>query len=103
MGQRSYLVVVVGQRFPVVIANHFPLMMERVVLHIELGVPGLLIYRGKVLFPRNSRGVVCIQVHPHKAHLVDVNVYLVQTVLFLVKGRDFLILGRLCQLAVKAV
>lgn len=71
----SYFVIVVGQRFPVVVSIHLPLMVEIVLVHLERLQAGLLVHACKIFFPTDLRHRLGIKVDPYEAQLVNVNMH----------------------------
>lgn len=85
MTRASYLVVVIRQCLPVVVSNHFPLMIKLVLVRVEPLQTRLLVDSLEIIIPLNLRLGARIHVHPHEAPLVDVDVDAEQSILLLVE------------------
>lgn len=80
-----------------------PLIVKMVLASVKVLQPRQQVNLGKVLFPRDGRGLVGIQVDPDEAKIVLVDVHLEQAIGRLVKGRELFIIWSLGQLPVEAI
>lgn len=99
---KTYLVIIVCQSLPVVIANQTPLMIKVVLAHVELGQPWLKIHILEVILPWTGF-LISIEIHPNKPKMIDMNMNLEETVGGFVKVGQVLVLRRLCKLAIEAI
>lgn len=100
---KSYLIVIVGQDFPIILAHHLPAVVICITSHVKLEQPRLLINGRKVLFPGYRWYFVSIKVDVNEAERIDVNVDAVQAVVFLLESWNFLIFGCFGQMPIEAI
>jgi hypothetical protein len=80
-----HLIVIIGQGLPIVISDHFPLVIEPVFGHVELPQPFLIIDPGEAFLPRDHGTLLRIEIDPNEPELINVYMNLEKPIRGLVK------------------
>jgi hypothetical protein len=80
-----HFIVIVSQGLPIVVSDHFPLMIKPVVGHVKPPQPFLIINPSEAFLPRDRGVLLRIEIDPNEPKLINVHMNLEKPIRALVK------------------